>query len=312
MFSVSNGIDVMAGELGDTNEERIETVGKEQHADVGAGAGLGDAALGDGGTLAEFGAEREASDDSLRMGDEIEAAYQQALQAVEAVESQQIALFDEGAGLPLHDDGEAENLTAAAADGAEAGAEESAEETEPVSADRHARVTPRQIIEAALFVGGTPLTIKRLCSLLREEFDGNFVETTIDSLNQQYAAEQRPYEIAFGEGGYRLTLRSEFERLRNRAYGLGPKEVKLSQEVLEILALVAYQQPISRSQIEQTGKTKPGATLGQLVRRELIAIERGQGGAQDVNYRTTPRFLEVFGLRDLAELPQSDDDLSFK
>ena len=39
---------------------------------------------------------------------------------------------------------------------------------------------------------------------------------------------------------------------------------------------------------------------------------RGKGGAKDVNYRTTPRFLEVFGLKDLAELPQSDDDLSFK
>lgn len=307
MFSVSNGIDVMAGESGDTNEQRIETAGNERHADVVAGAGLGGAGLGDGGTLAEFSSEREASDNSLWVGDDIEAAYQQALQAVEAVESQQIALFDEDARLQLRDDSEAETLPAAAD-----GAEDCAEETDPVSDDRHARVTPRQIIEAALFVGGIPLTIKRLCSLLRDEFDGHFVESTIDSLNQQYAAEQRPYEITFGAGGYRLTLQSDYERLRNRAYGLGPKEVKLSQEVLEILALVAYRQPISRSQIEQIGKTKPGATLGQLVRRELIAIERGERGAKDVNYRTTPRFLEVFGLKDLAELPQSDDDLSFK
>ena len=87
---------------------------------------------------------------------------------------------------------------------------------------------------------------------------------------------------------------------------------KLSQEALEVLSLVAYRQPISRGQLERAGKTNPAATVRQLVRRELIAIERNTNSPQEVNYRTTPRFLQVFGLKDLEELPQSDDDFSFK
>ncbi|MGH7201991.1 MAG: SMC-Scp complex subunit ScpB [Planctomycetaceae bacterium] len=169
------------------------------------------------------------------------------------------------------------------------------------------RVTPRQVIEAALFVGGEPLTVRQLCSLLRDEFDREHVESILDDLNRQYDEEQRPYEIGFGEGGYRMMLRPQFESVRNKVYGYGPREVKLSQDALEILALVAYRQPISRRQIEETAGR--GNVLRQLVRRELIALDRTAG--DDVCYRTTDRFLKVFGLRNLDELPQAED-LQFK
>jgi segregation and condensation protein B len=173
------------------------------------------------------------------------------------------------------------------------------------------RVTPRQIIEAALFVGGTTLTTRKLCSLLRDDFDPDFVDGVIDNLNRQYATENRPYEIQFGKGGFRIALRAEFEPVRNRVYGYGPREIKLSQEALEILSLVAYKQPITPSEIEQLDKPNAKGMLRQLLRRELITIERTESATQDVSYRTSPRFLQVFGLSDLEELPQAED-LGFK
>lgn len=188
--------------------------------------------------------------------------------------------------------------------------QESAADAQP-HAEIPPRVSPRQIIEAALFVGGTPLTAKKLCAMLRGEYDLDFIEQTIDELNLQYVEEARPYEIRLGEGGYRLVLRPEFERVRNRVYGVVPKEVKLSQEVLEVLALVAYRQPVSKEDIENFGKSNPGGALRQLLRRELISIERGSDGRKDVRYHTTSRFLSLFGLSDLDELPQADE-LSFK
>ena len=100
-------------------------------------------------------------------------------------------------------------------------------------------MTPRQIIEACLFVGGTALTSKRLCGVLRGDSQAEFVDHEINELNRLYAAENRPYEIRLVEGGYRLSLREEFERIRHKVYGLGPKEVRLSQEALEVLAVVA-------------------------------------------------------------------------
>lgn len=201
------------------------------------------------------------------------------------------------------DDDAAPDATAAAV---ETSATESSEPSElPV------RVTPRQVIEAALFVGGQPLTAKKLCYMLKGDYDLDFIEATIESLNAQYLDECRPYEIRLGEGGYRLVLHEEFQRLRNRVYGIGPREVKLSQEVLEILALIAYRQPLTPAEIEAFGKSNPGPVLRQLLRRELISLERDPQDRKLVRYRTTRRFLSVFGLGSLSELPQASD-LIFK
>ena len=169
------------------------------------------------------------------------------------------------------------------------------------------RVTPHQVVEAALFVGGVSLTVKKLATLLGTDSNTNQIEEILDELNAQYTSENRPYEIKLVEGGYRLELRSEYDRVRNRVYGLGPKEVKLSQDAVEVLALVAYRQPITKSTIEKLGKSSPSGALRQLLRRQLIRIERGKSRKDDIKYHTTPRFLSLFGLGDLEELPQADE-----
>ena len=169
-----------------------------------------------------------------------------------------------------------------------------------------------QVIEAALFVGGSPLTSRKLCAVLGESLTPEMVDARIDRLNERYSAENRPYEVLFGEGGYRMALRPEFDRIRNRVFGLGPKEIKLTQEALEILAFVAYNQPVSRAQAEELGNPNAPSILRQLLRRELISIERSsESGSNEVLYRTTTRFLHVFGIGDLDELPQAED-LNFK
>lgn len=178
------------------------------------------------------------------------------------------------------------------------------------SATNAPRISAKQVIEAAVFVGGAPLTIKRLCGLFRGEFESDYVASAIDELNSQYLREQRPYEIHLGEGGYRMVLRQEFEPVRNRVYGLGPKEVKLSQEALEVLALVAYQQPVTRKEVEEAGKASAGSVLRQLLLRELISLERSEDDGE-VRYRTTDRFLDLFGIGKLADLPRAEE-LSFK
>jgi len=239
--------------------------------------------------------------------DEIEQVYQRAMQALDHVELQ------------------AEDLQAEFEhyNRAEESASKTSEKTDgPIQANptddsaenpdsRQQRITPKQIIEAALFVGGTSLTIKKLCSLLRDDFSEDYVELTIQRLNELYSLQNRPYEIQFGEGGYRLVLRQNLDRIREQVFGLGPKEIKLSQEALEMLALIAYKQPVTVKEIESLGKQKPGGLLRQLVRRELVALNRDESDRSNVTYTTTDRFLEVFGLTDLDELPQTDD-LSFK
>lgn len=228
-----------------------------------------------------------ASNDSLDQS--IDADFDRAIEALEAVE-RDLDLPE----IPVDED---ENTAAS---------QTKADKPASSQAKREARIPPRQIIEAALFVGGAPLTTKKLCSLLNDEFSSSYIDDLLDDLNRQYNEEARPYEIRMEEGGYRLILRHDFERIRNRVFGFGPKEIKLTQDALEVLALVAYQQPIGKDQIIEAGKDKATSILNQLLRRELIAIERAGEKKKDVKYITTARFLQVFGLGNIEELPHSE------
>ena len=242
----------------------------------------------------------------------LDRLYRQALDAMQAVESD-LSAMSEIIHQPDDEHSQRENARPERATSAGGGFEQAVSEDFSAEHDFSdtSRITPRHIIEAALFVGGISLTTRKLCALLRDDFDLGFVDGVIDNLNRQYATENRPYEIQFGKGGYRIALQAEFEPIRNRVYGYGPKEIKLSQEALEILSLVAYKQPITQSEIEQLDKPNAKSMLRQLLRRELIAMERTDPASRDVSYRTSPRFLQVFGLSDIEELPQAED-LGFK
>lgn len=168
------------------------------------------------------------------------------------------------------------------------------------------RVAPRQVVEALLFVGGAPLPAKKIIDVLGGTTSHEQIDETIDELNAIYASENRPYEIRLVEGGYQMTLKGEYEAVRRKVFGQGPKEVKLNQEGLEALAFVAYQQPIERADLEATGKKNAGGLLRQLLRRQLIELQRdAETGVQ--TYHTTRRFLELFGLSSIDDLPQAVD-----
>lgn len=260
--------------------------------------------------------------------DDLEAAYRQALEAVDSVQHEvDEALRDlvpeddetdaDGDDEAAHADGSEESsedepaATAGVPRDAEQGTDDGSTDDASTGGRGGTRVSARQIVEAALFVGGKPLTTKKLSSLLESDCAPDLIEGVIHELNEQYQTENRPYEIRFGEGGYRMVLKPEFEKERNRVFGLGPKEIRLSQEALEVLSLVAYKQPISKREIEECGKENPGNVLRQLVRRELVVVERPDDKEGEIRYRTTDRFLQLFGLGSLNELPQAEE-LSLK
>jgi segregation and condensation protein B len=231
-------------------------------------------------------------------GEELEAAYQRALAALDSVDTEIIAVAPELQLAPdVVDPPANDSATSPAA---------SPDEAADVPAEVLQQVTPQQVLEACLFVGGTPLTATRLAGLLRGNFTAQSVELLLDELNQCYQAEDRPYEIRLGEGGYRLVLSDSFARIQHKVYGLGPREVRLNQETLEVLALVAYRQPVTAEQLSEWGKPQSDATLRQLLRRDLIEVERSPDQPKDVRYRTTSRFLSLFGIGSLQELPRPE------
>jgi len=163
-----------------------------------------------------------------------------------------------------------------------------------------------RIVEALLFVGGAPLTATRACETVRGLTEEQFIQA-IDSLNREYRRQGRPCAIQVRNGGYVLALRPRFRYVLERIQG-GQREARLSPAAIDALALVAYRQPVTKQEIDALRGAESGALLRQLVRRGLIAVvQRGDAQQREVSYGTTPRFLDLFQLQSLDDLPQTQD-----
>ena len=163
-----------------------------------------------------------------------------------------------------------------------------------------------RIIEALLFVGGSPLTAERARTAVRGLALEQFTEA-VDTLNRDYRRQGRPYTIQTREQGYVLVLRPRFRAVAEHLYGQ-TREARLSAAAIDVLSLVAYRQPVAKQEIDSIRGLESGSLLRQLVRRGLIAVaQRGESSKREVAYGTTQRFLNLFKLRSLDDLPQTQD-----
>jgi segregation and condensation protein B len=187
---------------------------------------------------------------------------------------------------------------------------ETGEELPPRTADAllACEITPRSILEAMLFVGSPqnePLSSKRVATLMRgvraEEIDA-----LVRELNGDYERRNCPYRIVAEGGGYRLALGEEYARLRDQFYGK-VRQARLSQAAIEVLAAVAYHEPITSDEVTRLRGTSSGHVLAHLVRRQLLRLDRGTDSPRRLVYYTTGRFLELFSLKSLADLPRSGE-----
>ncbi len=169
-------------------------------------------------------------------------------------------------------------------------------------------ISPRTILEAMLFVGtptNQPLTSKQVAGLMRGVRPSE-IDALVRELNRDYSARNCPYTIAAEGAGYRMKLRERHARIRDTYYGKA-RAARLSQAAIDVLAIVAYHAPIGLEEISRLRGKPSGQILLGLVRRQLLRLERSETKPRWTHYYTTPRFLNLFGLESLADLPQSRD-----
>lgn len=171
--------------------------------------------------------------------------------------------------------------------------------TQDAAAVEEAILRLQRPIEALLFVATEPLPIKQIAKLVRAE------EIEVAATLAQIGAEYSDRGVVLHEvaGGYRFAS-SPLARDAVEAYLLPPK-TNLSTPALEALAIVAHMQPVTKGDIEAIRGVNSDSVVNTLLERDLIA----EAGRKDVvgrpmQYRTTPFFLESFGLRSLDELPE--------
>ncbi|MEM9412725.1 MAG: SMC-Scp complex subunit ScpB [Planctomycetota bacterium] len=166
-------------------------------------------------------------------------------------------------------------------------------------------ISPQSIVEAILFVGapsGVKLSARKIASVIRD-VSPKEIQKIVKELNRGYLKARTAYEIVFDNGNYQMQLRDELGDLQNQFFGRN-RPAKLNQNAIDVLAVVAYHQPVSKSQVDKIRMKPSGSVLGQLVRRELVLTDP-KDKSKEVLYRTTDRFLELFGLGSLDDLPQT-------
>ncbi|MFH1368830.1 MAG: SMC-Scp complex subunit ScpB [Elusimicrobiota bacterium] len=161
----------------------------------------------------------------------------------------------------------------------------------------------KQIIEALLFITDTPLSVEMISDVLGETGVGHNIEQMVQDIGKEYDERQSPMELRFIAGGYQFSTRKDFAPWIHRLY----KEkttLRLSQSAMETLSIVAYKQPITRSEIEEIRGVEVTGVLETLLERKLIRIVgRKETIGRPLLYGTTMDFLKHFGLSHLSELP---------
>jgi segregation and condensation protein B len=169
-------------------------------------------------------------------------------------------------------------------------------------------LNPRSIVEAILFVGRPDaggFTAEELARTMRDVTPSE-VNLAVDELNRAYEVDGAPFAIRASATGYRLGLRAEYSRLGS-SLNRRVRESKLSPQVLEVLAVVAYRQPVMAAEIDALRNGRSGNALAQLVRRGLLRLERSADSTRQNCYATTDRFLRLFGLADVGQLPKAEE-----
>jgi segregation and condensation protein B len=163
----------------------------------------------------------------------------------------------------------------------------------------------RPAIEALLFSSDQPLTLALLADAL--EADAADVSLELKALGDDYKSRSSGVELREIAGGWMITTTPEQNEWVTRMLR-GKRRMRLSRAALETLAIIAYKQPVTKSEIEAIRGVDSSGTLATLLERSLVTIRgRSTVVGRPLLYGSTGDFLNYFGLKDLTELPRPEE-----
>jgi len=183
----------------------------------------------------------------------------------------------------------------------------------PSEVEGRSRGMIKRIIEALLFVSQKPLTTEDMRQAL-DGLDAGEIIAAIEELRLDYEKEKRSFNIAELAGGYQIITNPEFAPWISKLFKR--EETRISNPSLETLAIIAYKQPLTRSEMEGIRGVNVDGVLKTLLDKNLIKIRgRKDAPGRPITYGTTDEFLKRFGLKGLESLPKLRDftehDLDF-
>lgn len=163
-------------------------------------------------------------------------------------------------------------------------------------------------IESLIFVANPSISFDDLKSALEESLGNSFsdeeLNTQLMRLMQKYAAEDYAIEIIEMAGGFRFMTKGAYHHTIG-TYLRQNTHKKLSKSALETLAIIAYKQPVTKSELESIRGVNSDYTIQKLLEKDLIEIAgRSDGPGKPLLYNTSSKFTDYFGLKSIADLPK--------
>ena len=163
----------------------------------------------------------------------------------------------------------------------------------------------RSAVEALLFSSDQPLPLALLADALDAATED--VSAALASLGEEYRSREAGVELREMAGGWIITSTAEQHEWVARMLR-GKRKMRLSRAALETLAIIAYKQPVTKSEVEAIRGVDSSGTLATLLERSLVTIKgRSTVVGRPLLYGSTPDFLNYFGLKDLTELPRPEE-----
>ena len=161
-------------------------------------------------------------------------------------------------------------------------------------------------IEALLFMASSPVEEKELKELLG--VSSGEIKKALKELKSDYENQSRGIFINFIGGGWVLETKPEFSELIGSFRNIEKtRHVRLSKAAIETAAIIAYNQPVTRSEIDEIRGVHSDSSIARLLEYGLIKISGHKGKSGGLLYETTQKFLEIFGIDDIANLPAIDE-----
>ncbi len=168
-----------------------------------------------------------------------------------------------------------------------------------------------QHIESIVFVSESPISLKEIKSCLEETFETKFkkpaLEKAIEGLKDKYQAAQFSFEFLEIAGGFQFLTKPAFHNSVGTLLRQNNKR-RLSRAALETLSIIAYKQPVPKSEMEKIRGVSCDYSVQKLLEKELVAIiGRSDAPGRPLLYGTSEKFMDYFGLKSLEDMPKPKD-----
>ena len=161
----------------------------------------------------------------------------------------------------------------------------------------------KQIVESLIFASDEPVSAEQLKKYI-EDTTVRDIKKAVEQLNLEYSQQNRAFQITTFAGGFQMVTREAFAQWVKKLFFKRIKQ-RLSQAALETLAVVAFKQPVSNSEISSIRGVNCDGVLRTLLERKLITISgRSDGPGRPLLYKTTKEFLVYFGINSISDLPK--------